>query len=184
MKTTLLVGWIVLSMALAAITVSAASIELWPSNDLVEDWSNVSCPSNAEWACVHAESGIDDTRYIRMGNDDKKETFYLGDFPLNFSGIIDSVSVRYRAKWYDSSDYKITDLIETHGTQYEGFVTALNGSFVNESTLWLKNPFTNANWTIGEINSLHFGVSTDDGSNVTLNGGGMVSSLSVKIFYH
>ncbi len=154
----------------------AAKVILRPNAQGVYDsWTNIGCTNSSEWDCVdEASPNINDSVYSNVNN--AKESFLFSDTGLTTEKIF-SVTLKYYGVRYGNSFYAYP-LIRVGLTDYIGGLFAFAYSYAYRNGLYTKNPATNADWTIADVDNLQAGIASR-----SIYGGGKVAQMYAEVEY-
>ena len=158
-------------------SVLAAKVILRPNaQGVYESWTNVGCTNSSEWDCVdEASPNINDSVYSNVNN--AKESFLFTDTGLTTEKIF-SLSLKYYGMRYGNSMY-IHPLIRVGLTNYLSlYASYLGYSYAYLTAIYPKNPATNADWTIAELDNLQAGMASR-----STYGGGKVAQMYAEVEY-
>lgn len=150
----LVVSMLVVVMASSAM---AATIDLLPTWATATWWDNNGCSASSyEYQCVNAF----DAKNLSTASIDREEVFSFQNLPVNGTYTINSVTLKYYAKEYDSANDKFKSLLVTGLGQYASGYFLLSSSWVVKDTVWLLHPDTGLAWTESDVNNLLAGMTT------------------------
>lgn len=139
--------------------------------------------SEAATKILSVETNDGDTTYIKTSNDTFRQSFTFEDVIVPDGSIVDSVTIYVIAR-RDGSNATEPDLRflaekgNGAGNLEESDSRTVTTSYATYSWTLTNNPFTDATWTVAEVNSTNFGV-TKDGSNSNV----LVTQLYLGVDY-
>ncbi len=176
-KATICFSLMVAVLVLASAFVLARTVTITPNaQGNYATWSNTGCGSGSnEWQCVD-ENPVNTSDYLYTSTASKAESFAFSD--MSSPATIDSVTLYYYAKYYNSGKYKMTPLIRASSTDYLGSVMSLGSSYATLSQTYTTNPATGSAWTVSEVNSLEAGMKS-----YSANAGAYVAQVYAVVSY-
>ena len=160
---TLSISMIVSTFAFAIpLTASAAtSAAVVPAT--IGNYGQWGASSGTKVAAVSVSDG--DSTYISSNNKDDRQSFTFAGAGIPAGSIIGSVTLHVVARELtgNNNDSKIKLFAENglnSANRDVGGQVSLNSSYSTTTETWTENPFTNAEWTLAEVNSwgVNFGV--------------------------
>jgi len=147
---------------------ATADVDFAPNaaGDLTQ-WSgsgSIGCGS-ANW-CVTTTNDAD-TSYVTNYFGGQSDLYNITN--SSQSGVINSVSVYFVAKYGSTAGVNIRSALKTGGSLYYGAVHGLSASYTTYSDTWASNPQTSVDWTWSDVDNLQIGLfaQTDGYSYVT-----------------